>query len=203
MLITPPVKGTLVNKNFIFVYSSTSDCIKRLDFAYPVNFAGFALYMLRCAILFGACPLRMTGFTIAPAQLAALFMQSISFGVHLVTFGACMYTWFCRSGSSGPSTHASLRWMVIAIAFFVVGTCDVSFNFYHNLLAFVKYKGPGGANAEFSDASNWVNVIRVSGIGVVVTSNCQTHVGDLSERLAVYRRYSLRRGHGVYRFLPY
>ena len=104
----------------------------------------------------------MAGFSIAPAQLTALFMQSVSFGMHMVTFAVCMYTWFCRSGRPGAGAHASIRWMVIAVAFFIVGACDVSFNFYHNLLAFIEYKGPGGANAEFSDASNWVNVMRVS-----------------------------------------
>ena len=101
----------------------------------------------------------MTGFTIAAAQLSALFMQSISFGIHIVTFGTCVYAWFCRSGRN---VGASSRWMPIAIAFFVVGACDVSFNFYHNLVAFTHHKDPGGADAEFKHASSWVNVMRVS-----------------------------------------
>ena len=105
----------------------------------------------------------MGGFAIAQAQLAALFMQSVTFGIHAVTFAACMYTWFCRSKGTASGGQGAARWMVIAVAFFIIGACDVSFNFYHNLLAFVEYKGPGGANEEFSDASNWISVIRVSG----------------------------------------
>lgn len=141
------------------------------------------------------CSLKMTGgFTIAPAQLAALFMQSVAFGIHMVTFAVCMYTWFCRSSNTGLSRHGSLRWMVIAITFFVIGTCDVSFNFYHNLLAFVKYKGPGGANAEFSDASNWVNVMRVS--TSIVVSRCRSNLRCVSECLALYWRYPFRRCYG-------
>ena len=75
----------------------------------------------------------------------------------MVTFGACMYSWFRRPSGS----RSSMRWMIVAIAFFVIGTCDVSFNFYHNILAFIDYKGSGGANEEFQDASTWVNVMRV------------------------------------------
>lgn len=100
----------------------------------------------------------MGGFAMAQAQLAALFMQSVAYGVHMVTFGACMYSWFRRPSDS----RSSMRWMVVAVAFFVIGTCDVSFNFYHNILAFIEYKGRGGANEEFQDASSWVNVMRVS-----------------------------------------
>ncbi|KAH9905076.1 uncharacterized protein B0H18DRAFT_1132228 [Fomitopsis serialis] len=51
--------------------------------------------------------------------------------------------------------------MFVAVAFFVIGTCDVSFNFYHNVIAFIVYKGPGGANAQFDQFSNWVNFMRV------------------------------------------
>ncbi|KAH9923360.1 uncharacterized protein B0H18DRAFT_1015365 [Fomitopsis serialis] len=97
-------------------------------------------------------------FPIAEAQLAALFMQSIAYGIHVVTFAACMYAWFWR--------HRTLRasnrwpWMVVAIALFIFGTIDVCFNFYHNLVAFVFFTGPGGANAEFEDISNWINVMR-------------------------------------------
>lgn len=99
----------------------------------------------------------MGGFALAQAQLAALFMQSIVYGIHMVTFAACISSWFRRPSGS----RSSVRWMVVAVAFFVIGTCDVSFNFYHNILAFIDYKGSGGANAEFQDASSWVNVMPV------------------------------------------
>ncbi|KAH9915070.1 uncharacterized protein B0H18DRAFT_959469 [Fomitopsis serialis] len=51
--------------------------------------------------------------------------------------------------------------MLVAIAFFVFGTCDVSFNLYHNLIAFIFYTGPGGADAEFDRLSTWVNVMQI------------------------------------------
>ncbi|KAH9905077.1 uncharacterized protein B0H18DRAFT_1197943 [Fomitopsis serialis] len=100
----------------------------------------------------------MGAFPIAEAQLAALFMQSVAYGVHVVTFAACIYTWFHRSSNSHVS--GCWPWMLVAVAFFVFGTCDVSFNLYHNLIAFIFYTGPGGADAEFDRLSTWVNVMR-------------------------------------------
>ncbi|KAH9913022.1 uncharacterized protein B0H18DRAFT_1216689 [Fomitopsis serialis] len=100
----------------------------------------------------------MGALPIAEAQLVALFMQSVTYGVHMVTFAICIYTWFSRSSSSW--TSASRIWLSVAIAFFVIGTCDVSFNLYHNLMAFVLPTASSGANTVFDQASNWVNVIR-------------------------------------------
>ncbi|KZT70948.1 hypothetical protein DAEQUDRAFT_688311 [Daedalea quercina L-15889] len=98
----------------------------------------------------------MREITIAEAQLTALFMQSVTYGVHMVTFAACMYTWLHRS----PTASKSWVWMVTAVALFGIGTCDVAFNLYHNIMAFILYMGPGGANAVFDHSSNWVNVMR-------------------------------------------
>jgi len=100
----------------------------------------------------------MGSLPIAEAQLVALFMQSVAYGIHMVTFAICMYTWFRYSRSS--QTSASRIWLSVAIAFFVIGTCDVSFNLYHNLMAFVLPTASSGANAVFNVASNWVNVMR-------------------------------------------
>lgn len=99
-------------------------------------------------------------FGVAEAQLTALFVQSTTYGVHVVTFATSMYTWFRRP----PTLRTSNRWpwMIVSIALFVIGTIDVCFNFYHNLVAFIFFKGAGGANEAFDDLSNWINVMRVS-----------------------------------------
>lgn len=128
----------------------------------------------------------MGSFAISQAQLAALFMQSVAFGIHIITFAACIYSWFCRSTNTPTGTQGSARWMVIAIALFVIGACDVSFNFYHNLIAFVEYKGPGGPNAAFNNASNWVNVIRVSS-EIIVVYEFRSDASYGQERLVVCR----------------
>ncbi|KAH9913020.1 uncharacterized protein B0H18DRAFT_218554 [Fomitopsis serialis] len=113
----------------------------------------------------------MRSFPIAEAQLAALFMQSIAYGMHAVTFAACIYTWFHQSYSSGGRMSGRWLWMFVAVAFFVIGTCDVSFNFYHNVIAFIVYKGPGGANAQFDQFSNWVNFMRIYRCWLVYTES--------------------------------
>ncbi|KAH9921342.1 uncharacterized protein B0H18DRAFT_880272 [Fomitopsis serialis] len=98
--------------------------------------------------------------SIAEAQLIALFMQSVAYGVHVVTFSICIYTWFRRSSSS--RTTASRIWLSVAIAFFIIDTCDVSFILYHNLMAFVlPATASSGANVVFDDTSNWVNLMRI------------------------------------------
>lgn len=100
--------------------------------------------------------------TIAEGQLIALFMQSIAYGVHLVTFVICVSTLLDRpNGRLHLMSSAYGPWLLIAIALFVVGTIDVSFTFYHSLVAFIFYTGQGGAARVFDDISNWVNVMKV------------------------------------------
>lgn len=102
----------------------------------------------------------VSSFPISEAQLVALFAEGVAYGMHAVTFAICMWTWVHRSKASRSAR--SWPWMSIAIALFLVGTLDVSFNLYHNIIAFCLYTGPGGAEGEFEMLSNWVNVLRVS-----------------------------------------
>ncbi|EED78462.1 predicted protein [Postia placenta Mad-698-R] len=100
----------------------------------------------------------MSSLPIDEAQLIALFMQSVTYGIHVATFTVCFGTLINKQDSSLP---VHWPWFSIAVALFVVGTIDVSFNLYHNLIASIFYVGPGGAEAEFLDISTWVNVIRM------------------------------------------
>ncbi|KZT69509.1 hypothetical protein DAEQUDRAFT_737983 [Daedalea quercina L-15889] len=103
-----------------------------------------------------SCP-SPSAFPIDEAQLVSLFMESITYGIHAVTFTMCMYTWF----TDRRKRHSrSWPWMSVAVILFAIGTLDVSFNFYHNLEAFLLYKGTGGAEAVFDRQSNWANVMR-------------------------------------------
>lgn len=102
----------------------------------------------------------MPVFPIDEAQLVALFMQSVTYGVHVVTFTICMWKLVKKFRSGQGSAH--WPWTVIAIALFANGTVDVSFNLYHNLIAFIFYRGNGGAEEEFTASTTWLNLIRVS-----------------------------------------
>jgi hypothetical protein len=45
---------------------------------------------------------------------------------------------------------------------FVVNTFDDIIGLVHNLAAFVKYTGPGGAAAELTNIHDWINIARAS-----------------------------------------
>lgn len=111
----------------------------------------------------------MPVFPIDEAQLVALFMQSVTYGVHVVTFTICMWKLVKKFRSGQGSAH--WPWTVIAIALFANGTVDVSFNLYHNLIAFIFYRGNGGAEEEFTASTTWLNLIRsVSfSLGIVIS----------------------------------
>lgn len=72
------------------------------------------------------------------------------------------------------SDSPPIKWnmVLISLAMFIFATLDVAFGLVHNLDAFVYYKGSGGAVAEFSIVSNWVNVMK-SGDFLA-----QTSIGD-------------------------
>ena len=100
-------------------------------------------------------------FPIAEAQLVSLFMQSITFGVHLVVFSICLHRWFCRSQL--PGFHTSpWPWVVVATALFAIGMADVSLNLHNNLVAFAIHRSQNGPNFQLRNVSGWVNVVRVS-----------------------------------------
>lgn len=134
-------------------------------------------------------PKPVPAFPLAEAQLVALFMQSVAYGVHVATFAMCMYTWFELRNT--PRTSRSWPWVSVAVVLFFIGTIDVSFNLYHNLLAFVVHDGGQDAQGEFQDLSDWVDVIRVSTV-----SSAWPHVANLvenSERMGSSERLGVRR----------
>lgn len=125
----------------------------------------------------------LSDIPIAEGQLIALFMQSIAYGVHLVTFVICVSTLLDRpNGRLHLMSSAYGPWLLIAIALFVVGTIDVSFTFYHSLVAFIFYTGQGGAARVFDDISNWVNVMK---------SVCYFLGGLISDAALMYRCWAV------------
>ncbi|KAH9948559.1 hypothetical protein B0H21DRAFT_707667 [Amylocystis lapponica] len=95
-------------------------------------------------------------------------MQSVVYGIHVVTFMTCVLMLYRRTSTCMSRRH---NWFMlwITVTLFVIGTLDVAFDLYHNLVAFVFYKGPGGAEQDFTHISNWANVTRIE-----VSDNFQT-----------------------------
>ena len=93
-----------------------------------------------------------------------------------------MYTMLTNSQSRRGQRN---MFLVVALLLFVFATLDVALLLRHVLDAFIWYQGPGGAIAEFSDISYWVNVMKT------VTYVAQTSIGD--GMLVGYHRLSENR----------
>ncbi|KAJ7647039.1 hypothetical protein FB45DRAFT_186973 [Roridomyces roridus] len=97
-------------------------------------------------------------FLIDSAQIVGLFMETLLYGVYLVTLAQCL-----RALLWSPADHCFkkvIHWHMLAAAMlmFTFATLDVAFGLRHNLDAFVYYTGPGGAKEEFENISYWVQV---------------------------------------------
>ncbi|KAF8208494.1 hypothetical protein K438DRAFT_1812301 [Mycena galopus ATCC 62051] len=115
----------------------------------------------------------MADFPITEAQLVGLFLESVFWGIYLVTFFLCLRA-LLFNAELEPRRLRDLNWPMLAIVL-VMGTfatLDVVIGLLHNIQAFVIFKGPGGAAGEFSNISDWVNIIKT--VDVVA----QTTIGD-------------------------
>ncbi|KAM5540141.1 hypothetical protein V8D89_006281 [Ganoderma adspersum] len=121
-------------------------------------------------------------FPIDVAQLVALFLESIFYGIYLVSFGMCMYLMLVKARSRRRKRNVFL---VVALLFFVFATLDVALLLRHVLHAFIWYHGPGGAIAEFSDISYWLNAMKI------VNYVAQTSIAD---GMLIYRCYIVYNG---------
>ncbi|PCH39049.1 hypothetical protein WOLCODRAFT_146841 [Wolfiporia cocos MD-104 SS10] len=98
-----------------------------------------------------------SAFPLTEAQITSLFVQSVAYGIHVVTFSVCIWT-LLQSSKTSPR-RSTWPWFTVAVVLFIIGTIDVVFNFYHNMIAFIYYTGPGGAAYSLSRISNWLAVM--------------------------------------------
>ncbi|PIL34431.1 hypothetical protein GSI_03206 [Ganoderma sinense ZZ0214-1] len=125
-------------------------------------------------------------FPVDVAQLVALFMESILYGIFLVSFGMCMYVMLVKTRSRRQGKR--IVFFIVALLLFVFATLDVSIQLRHVLYAFIWYRGPGGAIGEFSDLSYWLNAMKS------VTYNAQTSIAD---GMLIYRCYIVYNGRWI------
>lgn len=98
-------------------------------------------------------------FPVTEAQLVALFMEAVTYGIYLVTVTRCAYVlFFDRQG-----LKRTINWpmVVVMVLMAVFATLDVALGLRHNLDAFIFYHGSGGPAGEFDNISYWVNVMKV------------------------------------------
>ena len=105
----------------------------------------------------------------APSLHNIAILTVVPQGLYLVSFGVCMYTILVKSGSRQGQYNVFL---IMTLLLFVFATLDVALLLRHVLDAFIWYNGPGGAIAEFSEISYWVNAMKT------VTYVAQTSIAD-------------------------
>ncbi|KAH8092471.1 hypothetical protein BXZ70DRAFT_875870, partial [Cristinia sonorae] len=122
-------------------------------------------------------------FPIDIAQIVALFLESIFFGIHIVTFGLCIHVLlFSRhTRPNGGRRYRVLNpFFLVSSLLFVIAAFDEGLSLRHVLDAFIWYKGAGGAKEELADISYWVNVMKT------VTYAAQASIAD---SILIYRCY--------------
>lgn len=96
------------------------------------------------------------------AGLIALIIECILYGIYLISLSKCISIWLIPRAAyiQKPRFPPVLGTMTVCLAVFA--TLDVSFSIYAAIVAFVKYRGPGGPLAVYMDISSWVSVSKVS-----------------------------------------
>ncbi|KAF9492859.1 hypothetical protein BDN71DRAFT_1396016 [Pleurotus eryngii] len=133
----------------------------------------------------------MADFPIDTAQIVALFLESVLYGVYLVTFVACLRVLLIAPSSTAssfslrdyfkPLRHINKPMLFAALLMLIFATLDVAFGLHNNILAFVKTPPvligddgteEGGPEVVFDDIGRWTNVMKM------VNYVAQTFVGD-------------------------
>jgi hypothetical protein len=103
------------------------------------------------------------GSPLTDAQSYGLFLESIFYGIYLVTCGACIKTLLLSRLGDRLKPVRELNWAMLIVVFilFGVATVDAILQFYRNLHTFQIANGPGDAAGDFSDISDPINVVKV------------------------------------------
>ncbi|KAJ3807041.1 hypothetical protein F5876DRAFT_25554, partial [Lentinula aff. lateritia] len=126
-------------------------------------------------------------FSIDTAQIVALFMESVTYGVFLTTFVMCLHGLLYSPTHRfhlKPFFKVNYRMLIAALLMFTFASLDVAFGLCHNIKAFVTLNGNGNdpetAEEVFDDVGNWINVMKF------VDYVAQTFIGD---SILIYRCY--------------
>ncbi len=94
------------------------------------------------------------------AQLIALVLEALFFGVYLTTLVRCFRVLLWRN-DIGFLPLNSIRWTILIVCLLLATSnlVDFSTGFYRVICAFTM--SPEGAIAEFSEISDWTNIVTV------------------------------------------
>ena len=106
-------------------------------------------------------------FPVDEAQIVALFMESVFYGIYLVTLAQCLRALLWSPLENKFKSRLNWPMLVVTILLAVFATLDAAFGLRHLLDAFIFWKGPGGAIEELNNISYWVNVMKVRPIVIM------------------------------------
>ncbi|KAJ7326169.1 hypothetical protein DFH08DRAFT_884978 [Mycena albidolilacea] len=120
------------------------------------------------------------GSPLTDAQSYGLFLESIFYGIYLVTCGVCLKTLLLSRLGDRLKPVRELNWAMLIVVFilFGVATVDAILQFYRNLHTFQIANGPGDAAGDFSNISDPINVVKSATVCI------QTTIADM---MLVYR----------------
>ncbi|TFK33591.1 hypothetical protein BDQ12DRAFT_670121 [Crucibulum laeve] len=87
-----------------------------------------------------------SSFPITAAQLWGLFMESVLYGMYLVTCGYCAQYLFLIDGRWKRLREYNWAMVIVAILLLILATLDVTMGFYYNMWAFVSYTSAGATS---------------------------------------------------------
>ncbi|KAJ6482981.1 hypothetical protein C8R47DRAFT_1133449 [Mycena vitilis] len=120
----------------------------------------------------------MAQFPPAESQLITQFLESIFWGIYVVTFAFCLAALLRTQNRWMRPAEVSKPMLVVTILMGCIATFDVCLTFLINLNAFVFYNGPGGPKAAFDNTSGWMDIMGT--VDVIL----QTVLGDI---MLIYR----------------
>jgi len=99
-----------------------------------------------------------TDIALDRAYLAAIWLETMFYGINIVLFSGCMYVLIARRRT--PKVN---RYLVgVAVLMFCFSTCHVFLGFYRLIMGFIVLRDqPGGPAAFFADVSIPANVAKV------------------------------------------
>ncbi|KZT11847.1 uncharacterized protein LAESUDRAFT_641340 [Laetiporus sulphureus 93-53] len=99
-----------------------------------------------------------TDITLDRAYLAAIWLETLFYGMNVVLFFSCLFILTIRR----RTPHVNKMLVTIALLMFTFSTCHVFLGFYRLIMGFIVLRDqPGGPAAFFSDVSIPANVAKV------------------------------------------
>lgn len=90
--------------------------------------------------------------------LLSLFLQSLSYGIFLVSFGLCLISLLGREGRWKSGRDVNWQMVCVSVILFTFATFDWGMEMFYVIDGFLMYGGPDSAEEPFG----WTKVANVS-----------------------------------------